>query len=912
MAITSEGINFEVAVNDNGAQKKLHSLNQEQQEMERTLKDLNKERAKYAANLSKYGKEYEETTKAITAQRKALIDNKNAQQEVKKTLDISQLTIKQLRRELQQLKVSYDNAAPNSAKQKEIADRYKEIQTRVDELSLSTKKVKEESAGMGNSLQNSWSKVAIGIATASALVMGFVAGLMKIVNVRAEFQKFEAVLTVAFGDKSKALSVMKQIAAFAAKTPFQVNELTKTFQLLRGRISDLEFSEASFTKLGDFAAVTQLPMEQLTQAIMDVNNTERWNEFGVKAKTTGDKVALSWHGMTVEVERNEKGVLKAIEAFGEMKGVKGTMESISKTLTGQLSNLEDSWTALLNNIGTQSEGAFNKVITLISNLVNGMNNLVGSNSNVMKFINGFVTESKKIETIVLNVYNEVKGLFSALSDLAKAFGFVNNGTSMAASLMKFLETTLQISLIPLRLFVFGWTKLAEGFTWIVTNVPFVKEAFGAITYPIIKLIDLMGKLKDYMMQFGEWIGIVKKQTEGLSTFGKTLFELLQKANAEVIKSEEKKTETLKKINSDFIEYIREINKELLANEYEKAQAEIEIWWNKEQEKIAASKWSANEQAEALTKAEELRKKKIADIDKEFNTKRSDEQKQFTEQITVNLKKDERKQNTIYEDMAEMRNNIQKKYIVERKQISAEEVGVIEQSVEQMGGMLIAFASGQEESIADYAKNILKMGLKLVKDQAEIAAVGVTVQSLASPESIATFGAAGIAKAAIIIGLIEAAFAGLNVVIDGFEQGGQFPVTRAQDGKRFNANYNPNQRGYVNKPTILVGEYNKPEYVISSEQLKVPAVRNFVNRLDSGFRNNFRNNGIPGFESGGYTQQNNITQNMQPVIYTDPAILTAISQLNYILSKGINAQVSYTDLKKKEDRLNNLINRTTLK
>ena len=58
-------------------------------------------------------------------------------------------------------------------------------------------------------------------------------------------------------------------------------------------------------------------------------------------------------------------------------------------------------------------------------------------------------------------------------------------------------------------------------------------------------------------------------------------------------------------------------------------------------------------------------------------------------------------------------------------------------------------------------------------------------------------------------------------VPGAESGGSL-VQRSQDGKRFNASYNPAKRGYVKGPTVLVGE-NGMEYVVPSQAMNNPTI-----------------------------------------------------------------------------------------
>lgn len=72
-------------------------------------------------------------------------------------------------------------------------------------------------------------------------------------------------------------------------------------------------------------------------------------------------------------------------------------------------------------------------------------------------------------------------------------------------------------------------------------------------------------------------------------------------------------------------------------------------------------------------------------------------------------------------------------------------------------------------------------------------------------------------------------------LPGAETGGIL-VQRTQDGKRFNATYNPQKRGYVSSPTVLVGE-NGMEYVVPAAAMTNPTISPVLNALEMARLNN---------------------------------------------------------------------------
>lgn len=76
------------------------------------------------------------------------------------------------------------------------------------------------------------------------------------------------------------------------------------------------------------------------------------------------------------------------------------------------------------------------------------------------------------------------------------------------------------------------------------------------------------------------------------------------------------------------------------------------------------------------------------------------------------------------------------------------------------------------------------------------------------------------------------------VASGRESGGRIDVEREQDGKHFNAEYAPGKRGYVDHPTVIVGEgprgRNK-EWVASNAALENPTIAPLINLMDAAQR-----------------------------------------------------------------------------
>lgn len=211
--------------------------------------------------------------------------------------------------------------------------------------------VKSQSDSIMNSVKTIAAGVGIGFGIAQAKNL-----VGEIIKVRGEFQKYEAVLTNTFQSNNRAAESMGMITEFASKTPFQLNELTDSYVKLVNQ--GFTPTRNEMRQLGDLASSTGKGFNQLTEAILDAQTGqfERLKEFGIKAAQNGDKVTMSFKGQKTTIDNTSDSIKDYILSLGDMTGVEGSMEAISKTLVGQVSNLEDSVSQMINNIGQESEG----------------------------------------------------------------------------------------------------------------------------------------------------------------------------------------------------------------------------------------------------------------------------------------------------------------------------------------------------------------------------------------------------------------------------------------------------------------------------------------------------------------------------------------------------------------------------
>jgi hypothetical protein len=217
----------------------------------------------------------------------------------------------------------------------------------------------------------------IGPVLAGAFAIGSVIEIgNRIKNTTAEFQKFAAVLENTLGSRSKAQKALQDIQDFASSTPFQVDEITGAFVKLANQ--GFTPTTEELRKLGDIAASTGKSFDQLAEAIIDaqVGEFERLKEFGIRASKQGDQVKFTFKGVEQQVKFTSTAIQDYVLSLGDVAGVSGAMNKISKTLGGQISNMEDNITLLQKALGERLAGAFGDAVTSVNGLIKKFTELV--------------------------------------------------------------------------------------------------------------------------------------------------------------------------------------------------------------------------------------------------------------------------------------------------------------------------------------------------------------------------------------------------------------------------------------------------------------------------------------------------------------------------------------------------------
>lgn len=233
----------------------------------------------------------------------------------------------------------------------------------------------------GQSIENVFNRIK---SVASMAFAGFTAKeiISTLGTVRGEFQQFEIAFETMLGSGQKAKGMISDLANLAASTPFDMKGVVNgAKQLLAYGFAANEITD-TMRRLGDVSAGLGLNLQDLTwlygttmvqgrlftRDLMQFTGRgiplteELAKQFGVTKDKVSELVTAGKVGFPE--------VKKAIESLTNEGGkFGGLMEKQSHSITGQISNIQDSIEMAINDLGTQTEGLMNDALDITSKVI---------------------------------------------------------------------------------------------------------------------------------------------------------------------------------------------------------------------------------------------------------------------------------------------------------------------------------------------------------------------------------------------------------------------------------------------------------------------------------------------------------------------------------------------------------------
>jgi len=330
----------------------------------------------------------------------------------------------------------------------DVKANYEGLQKEVEAIKKQFEQMTRKAVEEGKKQADVWQTLLKG-ATAYFTLQGAQSFISQMVAVRSEFQQLEISFGTMLKSKEKANELMAQLTDLAAKTPFGLQEVSEgAKRLLAFQVPAQEVTE-TLRRMGDVAAGLGVPMGQLihvygqvkAQGKLMTNDLYQFMNAGIPIIAELSKV----------VGKSETEIKDMVSAgkigFPEIQAVIKNMTSEgglffnlmaeqSKSLGGQISNLQDNFDQMLNEIGKASEGAVSGAISSVSFLVENYQTLG-------KIIAGLITTYGAYRAaVIVNITLTRSWAVAARAD-AIAKGIQTTATNIATTATKALNAAMK-------------------------------------------------------------------------------------------------------------------------------------------------------------------------------------------------------------------------------------------------------------------------------------------------------------------------------------------------------------------------------------------------------------------------------------------------------------------------------------
>ena len=401
--------------------------------------------------------------------------------------------------------------------------------------------------------------------------------------VRGEFQQLEIAFQTMLGSKAEADKLMSQLIQTAVITPFNMSDVANGAKQLLAYGTAADEVNETLTRLGDIAAGLSLPLTDLvylygttmTQGRMFTQDLRQFmgrgiplaeelaTQFGVTKDKVGELVTAGKVGA-----EEFKAAIWAMSDEGSKFG--GLMEAQSKSITGQISNIEDAIEQMFNDLGKQSEGVINDTLDAVSWVVEHWQELgkvlltiiatygaykaaviavaaAHKIANIMGTVSAFLSLTKSITSakdamLLLSMVTEASPLglvVGVVAAAAAAFALFSDNTSKAAEVTnKYGEkaATAITRVKSLSTALKGLTAGSSTHKKVMDELNGILEDYGVLTVKEGDSIDVVNEKRNQAIELIKQEAIERQRLNDIASGNDTYAQALQDAQSEMAKA----------------------------------------------------------------------------------------------------------------------------------------------------------------------------------------------------------------------------------------------------------------------------------------------------------------------------------------------------------------------------------------
>lgn len=406
--LNEDEIKWILSVESSKAQQEIRKLTKVNRELNKT----NKERRELMRELEAQGKkesdEYQRLDEEIKRSNKTISTNNKLIGELEKKLDVTGLTMVQLRKKAKDLRQQLDQTVKSTHPEEyaELEAELAKVNNRMEELRGTGKYAQQQLTAFDKTMN--MAKMAAKGFIAVQLVRYLKDVGMKSYETRKEYARFEATLRNATGSSEEAAKAMKMLQQLAKDTPASVSEWTESYIKLVNR--GIKPTTDELTAMGDIAMSQGKDIDQFIEALLDAmtGENERLKEFGITASKNGKTTAYTFRGVTTEVQNTDMAIKNYILSLGKLQGVQGSMATQMNELAGLESNLGDQMESIYNKIGKKLEPAIKSFMGTLGKIMGTISGYLDSTNEKFEDQIGKVISLQTKLGPLLSRYDELK------------------------------------------------------------------------------------------------------------------------------------------------------------------------------------------------------------------------------------------------------------------------------------------------------------------------------------------------------------------------------------------------------------------------------------------------------------------------------------------------------------------------
>lgn len=267
----------------------------------------------------------------------------------------------------------------------------------------------------------------------------------QLLDTASQFEDLEAVLRSVEGSSEKARAAMTWTSDFAAKTPYELAEITESYKQLRAY--GLDPTTGLLQDLGDTAAAMNKPIMQAVEAMADAitGENERLKEFGIRASKGGGQITYEFTNkageqQSVSVAEDDRAAIESTLRTIWNEKFAGAMDERSRTWSGMISNMGDQWTRFNNMM--MAAGLFDWMKDKLRGLLDTVDKMAADGS-----LQAIATEWG---TNLVNIAKGAWEIGSAIASVSSTLaGFVGGWENLMLIIVAIKLTPLMTSLFAL-------------------------------------------------------------------------------------------------------------------------------------------------------------------------------------------------------------------------------------------------------------------------------------------------------------------------------------------------------------------------------------------------------------------------------------------------------------------------------